>query len=223
MNTYIQQTKDAILEYLGKANAVGTKIAEGRKIYQPDSMQREEDRLRGELMKARKATEEKLDRIYQEATAAGRAWGTLDGSKLTADAQLLQGQGVNPEQFAQLVERYQDNYTMLDALRKYGEAQNKAAEKKAREAGSRDLIMSGPYDLHGIPGPDAKLKEWDDMRQKATRFLNVADGTGFSSDFERSFATSTAQKAFDAWGEDQQPQQQDSSADAFMNAWGFKK
>lgn len=226
MNTYIQRTKDAILDYLGKAQKTEAKIAEGRNIYLPDSMEREEKRLRGELMKARRETEAKIESIYREASAGARDWGKLDGSKLTADASLLQGQGVTPEQFTELVERYSDNYTMLDALKKYGEARNKEAVKEAREAGNTDIILSGPYDLQNIPGPDAKMQEWDDMRKRATYFLNVADGTGFNSDFERGFVQRTADKAFDAWGEDQQkPEQRDSEAiqKTFREAWGFVK
>lgn len=225
MNTYLQRTKDAILDYLGKAQRTEAKINEGRNIYLPESMEREEKRLRGELMKARKETEAKLDSIYQEASAGARSWGTLDGAKLTDDAYLLNGQGVTPEQFTELVERYSDNFTMLDALRKYGEARNKEAVKEAREAGNNDIFVAGPYNVRDIPGPDAKMQEWDDMRKRATYFLNVADGTGFNSDFEKSFSTSTAQKAFDAWGEEQPAQQRTSEdiQETFRKAWGYVK
>jgi len=223
MNTYLQRTKDTILDYLGKAQRTAAKIQEGYSIYQKEAMEREEKRLREELAKARKETEAKLDGIYREASSGAREWGKLDGAKLTADAQLLQGQGVTPEQFTELVERYQDNYTMLDALRKFGEARNKATVKEAREAGNNDIFVPAPYDVRNIPGPDAKMQEWDDMRKRANYFLNVADGTGFNSDFEKGFATSTAQKAFDAWGEEQ-PAQQRTSEDiqaTFRKAWGF--
>lgn len=225
MNSYIERSKSVILDYLSKAQRTDAKIAEGRRIYQPDSMEQEEKRLRGELMKARKETEAKLDSIYQEASEKAREWGTLDGSKLSDDVRLLQGQGVTPEQFNQLVTKYQDNYTMLDQLKKYGEAKNKEAEKEAREAGNREIVVPDLYDVRGIPDPDSKLREWDDMRARATYFLNVADGTGFKSDFEKVFATNTAQKTFDAWGEDA-PVQQESEEDtvnAFIDAWGFEK
>ena len=222
MNAYIQRTKDAILDYLGKAQQTGAKIEEGRKIYQPECMGREEKRLREELLKARKETEAKLDSIYQEASAGARDWAKLDGSKLTADASLLQGQGVTPEQFEELVARYQDNYTMLDALRKYGEARNQDAAKEARDSGEN--FPATLYNVHDIPGPDAKMKEWDDMRKQATYFLNVADGTGFNSDFERTFAASTADKHFEAWGKDQpeaEKRDPDAIQKAFTEAWGF--
>ena len=226
MNTFIQRTKDAILDYLGKAQQTEAKIQEGYSIYQKDAMDREEKRLRDELAKSRRATEEKIDSIYNEASAGARNWGRLDGSKLTADAQLLQGQGVTPEQFNELVERYRDNYTMLDALRKYGEAQNKAAIDNAGNMYSQyQLSINKPFDVEQIPSADAKMREWDDMRRRATYFLNVADGTGFSSEFERSFATNAAQRAFDAWGEDQAVTMRDNEAEVagLIKAWGFKK
>ena len=218
MNTYIQRTKDLILDYLGKAQQTDAKIEEGHKIYNEEAMKREETRLRNELATARKDIEAKIDGVYREASATAKEWGKLDGSKLTADAQLLNGQGVSPEQFDELVTRYQDNYTMLDALRKYGEARN----KDARESGHDPLV--GPYNVWNIPGPDAKAKEWDNMRKRASYFLNVADGMGFGSKYEHIFATSTAQREFDAWGEDQpEPQtiRGEEAVNAFNDAWGF--
>lgn len=224
MNIYLKQTKETILDYLGKAQQTAAKIQEGYSIYQKEAMEREEKRLLDELAKERKATEAKLDGIYQEASTSAREWGKLDGAKLTADTQLLQGQGVTPEQFTELVERYSDNYTMLDALRKYGESRNKEAVKEAREAGNNDAFVSVPYDVHNIPGPDAKMQEWDDMRKRANYFLNVADGTGFNSAFEKGFATSTAQKEFDAWGADQAEQPASEEVmETFRKAWGFLK
>ena len=202
MNTYIQRTKAIIENYLDKANKTAAKIAEGRNIYQPEAMEREEARLRGELAKARKEAEAKIKGIYEEAAAPARNWGKLDGAKLTADAELLKGEGVTPEQFNELVERYHDNYTMLDRLRKYGEAQNAAAIKQAREKGDNSFKMGGPYKVGDIPGPDHKVKEYDAMLNRANHFLNCADGTGFNSDFERAFATNTADKEFEAWGAD---------------------
>ena len=218
MNTYIQRTKDAILDYLSKAQQADRKIAEGRKIYNEQSMEQEEKRLRDELAKARKDTEARIDSIIREASADG--WGRLDGSKLTADAQLLHGQGVTPDQFNQLVDRYKDNYTMLDALRKYGEARNAEAAKEAKENGKWDALFSQPYNVREIPGPDAKSKELDALRKRADYFLNVADGTGFSSEFERTFARSTADKSFEAWGEEPQETPRGTAED-FAAAWGF--
>lgn len=224
MNSYITRCKNTVLDYLGKAQQTEAKITEGRSIYQAEAMEREEKRLRAELEKARKAAEEKLDAIYHEASVGAREWGQLDGAKLTADAQLLQGQGVTPDQFGQLVSKYQDNYTMLDALRKYGEKQNAAAIKEAREAGESGLVV-GPYNLQSIPGPDAKQKEWDDMRRRAGHFLDIADGRGMD-DFTRGFARSTADREFEAWGQEPEapkPVDHDAVQKAFRDAWGFVK
>lgn len=220
MNTYIKQTKDIILDYLGKAQRTEAKIQQGRGIYVPDAMEKEEARLRGELLKERKEAEARINAVYQEASKKAREWGNLDGAKLTADAQLLKGEGVTPEQFTMLVDRYQDNYTMLDQLRKYGEARNAEAVKKNLEAGR--TMTSGPYAVHNIPGPDDKRKEWDAMLKQAEYFLNVADGTGFKSDFERSFAKGAADKQFEAWGnEDATTEAPKDAVQAFKDAWGF--
>lgn len=220
MNTYIKQTKDIILDYLGKAQRTEAKIQQGRGIYVPDAMEKEEARLRGELLKERKEAEARINAIYQEASKKAREWGNLDGAKLTADAQLLKGEGVTPEQFNMLVDRYQDNYTMLDQLRKYGEARNAEAVKHDLESGHS--MTSGPYAVHNIPGPDDKRKEWDAMLQQAEYFLNVADGTGFKSDFERSFAKGAADKQFEAWGnEETAPDTSKDAVQAFKDAWGF--
>lgn len=122
--------------------------------------------------------------------------------------------------FCFCVERYQDNYTMLDQLRKYGEARNAEAREKGHAEGNH---LSAPaYDVTHIPGPDAKVQEWEQMRRQAAYFLNVADGTGFRSDFEKTFARNAADKDFEAWGADApQPAKTEGAAEAFTAAWGF--
>lgn len=202
MNSYINRTKAVIENYLGKAQKINAKIKEGRAVYQPEAMEREEARLREELAKARREAEANIHSIYEEAAAPARAWGKLDGTKITADAELLKGEGVTPEQFDELVERYQDNYTMLDRLRKYGEAQNAKDAERKRAQGDVWGGWGGPYHVSEIPGPDHKIKEYDNMLKRANHFLNCADGTGFSSDFERVFAMNTADRDFEAWGAD---------------------
>lgn len=223
MNTHIQKMKDAILDYLGKAQQTEAKIKEAHEIYLPDSAEKEETYLRGKLADARKEAESRIDAVIREGSRGAEEWGRLDGAKLTADAQLLQGQGVTPEQFDQLVERYQDNYTMLDQMKKYGEARNAEALQQARDAGNRDIAFGGPYNVTSIPGPDVKVREWEAARQYATHFLNVADGTGFASDFDRNFARNAADKQFEAWGAEAPAPKPAATAQDFVNAWGFAK
>jgi hypothetical protein len=220
MKTAIQRSKDAILDYLGKAQKVEKEIAEGRQIYLPDSMEKEEKRLRGELAKARQETEAKIDAIIRDRSRGAEDWGKLDGAKLTADVQLLQGQGVTPDQWRDLVERYQDNYTMLDQLRKYGEARNAEASEKGHAEGEH--FKAPVYDVTRIPGPDAKVQEWEQIRRQAAYFLNVADGTGYRSEFEKAFARNTADRAFEAWGADAPtPKKTENAAARLSAAWGF--
>lgn len=222
MKHEIEQVKGIITDYLGKAQAAAAKYEEGRTIYQEEALKKEYDRLRGDLMKSRKQAEDRIEQIYQTGAKSARTWGDLDGTKLTADAQLLHGEGVTPEQFKQLVTRYQDNYTMLDQLRKFGEARNKDEVRKAHESGNHG-ITAGPYNVQDIPGPDAKLHEWDALRKKAEYFLNVADGTGMD-DFTLNFARASADKDFEAWGSDSPAAEKDVNAvSTLLEGWGFNK
>ena len=220
MKTAIQKSKDAILEYLEKAQQTEAKINKARETMIPEYAQKDEKYYRDKLAEARQETEAKIDAIIRDRSRGAEDWGKLDGTKLTADAQLLQGNGVTPAQFDQLVERYQDNYTMLDQLRKYGEARNAEAAEKAH---AKDNHFPAPaYNVTNIPGPDAKVQEWNYMRQQAAYFLNVADGTGFPSEFERQFARNAADKQFEAWGTDApKPTPTEGAAAAFTAAWGF--
>lgn len=196
MNNYIQRMKNAISDYLGAANATDQKIKHGYEIYQPEAAQNEEKRLREELQKKRRTAEALIDAAYNEGSKAAREWGKLDGKKLTEDARLLEGAGVNPQQFSELVERYADNYTMLNRLRAYGEARNAEAQKE-----SKGHLMAGPYNVHDIPAADSRLKPWEIAHKQAHNFLNIADGTGMDA-FTYAFSRSTADKEFEAFGSD---------------------
>ena len=220
MKTAIQRSKDAILDYLSKAQKAEAKIKEAHETMLPEYAQQEETYHRGKLAEARRETEAKIDAVIRERGRGAEDWGKLDGAKLTADVQLLQGQGVTPDQWRDLVERYQDNYTMLDQLRKYGEARNAEASEKGHAEGNH--LATPAYDVTRIPGPDAKVQEWEQMRRQAAYFLNVADGTGYRSEFEKSFARNTADRAFEAWGADAPtPTKTGDEAARLSAAWGF--
>jgi hypothetical protein len=220
MKTAIQKSKDAILEYLEKAQQTEAKINKARETMIPEYAQKDEKYYRDKLAEARRETEAKIDAIIRDRSRGAEDWGKLDGAKLTADVQLLQGQGVTPDQWRDLVERYQDNYTMLDQLRKYGEARNAEASEKGHAEG--DHFKAPAYDVTHIPGPDAKVQEWEQIRRQAAYFLNVADGTGYRSEFEKTFARNTADRAFEAWGADAPtPTKTGDEAARLSAAWGF--
>ena len=136
---------------------------------------------------------------------------------------LLEGQGVTPAQFKELVERYQDNFTMLDQLKKYGERMNEIEVKAAREAGKRDEMFVGHYDVHNIPDASVKMGEAAHMRRMAGHFLDVADGRGMDS-LTWDFARSTADSLFETWGTDPvAPIPEPGAAQSFIDAWGWGK
>ena len=109
---------------------------------------------------------------------------------------------------------------MLDQLKKYGEARNAEASEKGHAEGNH--LVTPAYDVTRIPGPDAKAQEWEQIRRQATYFLNVADGTGYRSEFEKAFARNTADRAFEAWGADAPtPTKTGDEAARLSAAWGF--
>ena len=223
MNNYIPRMKDAILDYLSAAQRVQKTLAAGRAIYNADGIAAEEKRLGAELAKARADAEARIDAVYQEASAEASAWGRLDGSRLTDDVKLLEGQGVTPAQFKELVERYQDNFTMLDQLKKYGERMNETEVKAAREAGKRDEMFVGSYDVHNIPDASVKMGEAAYMRRMAGHFLDVADGRGVD-EFTWNFARSTADSLFKTWGTAPvAPIPEPGASQSFVDAWGWGK
>ncbi len=125
---------------------------------------------------------------------------------------------------AAIAERYA-LYTMLDRLKKYGEAENQKAMQKARERG--EIVMSGPYNIRNIPTIEGKKAACDNMIVKAKHFLDIADGgSGSKSAFESDLVRRTADKAFESWGEEeQQPARQDpgETVSKFTKAWGLVK
>lgn len=223
MDQYIAKMKPEILEYLKAAKATAAKIEEGRKLYQPDAMEREEKRLRDELADMRATTEKKLDAIRDQAYEAAKEWGRLDGSKLTPDIELLKGDGVSPQQFNELVHKYHDNATMLDRLKRYGERMNAEAVRKARADGDADIMTGTEYNVYNIETGETRQAAADSMRKRAGYFLDVADGANMDN-FALSFARSTADALFESWGTDPLESRRDINVhETLTKTWGFDR
>ena len=166
MNQYVARMKTAIADYHGKAQAAAAEIERAYSLYQREPAEREEQRIRDKLAKERKTAEAAIDAACNDALAAVKAWGTLDGSRLTDDVQLLDV-GVTPKQFADLVDKYQDNYSMLNALKRYADFENKEA---AREAHG---IPTTYYDTARITTPEAKTAAWEKVYNGAYSALDA--------------------------------------------------
>ena len=124
MNSYTERMKKAILEYQKTAKAASDKIAEVEQLYKPEEAAKERERILAKLTTEQERVLACITEAASEGQRAAAAWGRLDGSKITPDAELLRAGTVKPAQFAEMVERYQDNGTMMQLLSDYAEKRN---------------------------------------------------------------------------------------------------
>jgi len=187
MNQYVAKMKTALAGYHEKAKAAAAEIERAYSLYQREPAEREEQRIRDKLAKERQTAEAEIDAACNAALADVKAWGTLDGARMTDDVKLLEV-GVTPQQFASLVDKYQDNYTMLNALHRYADNANRTA---ARDAHGFPTTF---YDTARIPTPEAKTAQWEKVYNGARSML---------SSLERgdAFTRSLAETGIDRWGE----------------------
>ena len=194
----IQQMRDAVRAYKNKALKILDKIEKVYDTYLPDSAQREEERLRGEMHTARVEAENTIYSAHQRGANYIKSWFTLDGSKLTDDVKLLEI-GVTPAQYRQLLEKYKSNFTMLSALARYADNQN--AQARANERANGNFVVSDAYSTTEIPTLEKMVAEWDMIGAGAVGLLDAIDGKGKYADrFMRSFTLGSMDSSIDSLG-----------------------
>jgi len=179
MNKHIQTMKNALNNYQRSVKAGLEKMEENTRIYSPEEAEKQNAAIKARLEEDHKTVTARI----REAKEAGQhdidAWGKLDGSKITADAALLEAGAVNPEQFRTLVNKYQDNSTMLQLLANYAEKENGGVGGfsavwnyggKGNDARSRQH-----FDTTGLPTVEAKQKAFNNAAASA---FNLADQIG---------------------------------------------
>lgn len=180
MNSQLQKMKDAIKAYQKKAQEAQQKIERARQLYQEKPAQEEAQRIRAGLEKDRQVAIDAIRAAKNEGVAAVKGWATKDGSKLTDDVNLLKNGLINPKEFAGMVEKYSDNYTMLEMLRTYGETMN---AEKAKDAHG---IPADAFPVGMIPTADGKLSRWDNIENSAVFMLDSLSGNGDPRDLRNS-------------------------------------
>ena len=187
MNQHLQRMKNAIAGYHGKARAAAAEIERAYSLYQREPAEREEQRIRDRLAKERQAAQGEIDAACNAALESVKAWGTLDGSRMTDDVKLFDV-GLTPEQFNGLVDKYQDNYTMLNALIRYADKENREAARNAHG------IPETRFSTATIPTPEAKTAQWERIYNGACSMLETLEkGDPFSK--------SLADAGVEHWGE----------------------
>ena len=166
-----KKLQKALENYRNAAQRTATKIEECMQIYAPEAASIESERLKSELEKEKQKA---LDVIRAERASAEKEadeWGRMDGSRITDDVKLLDSGIITADQFAQLAEKYQDNGTMCQALRKYAERHNEQLRAQSREAFPVGLI-----DLGQLPTMESRRAELTHDAKSAESILNMIDG-----------------------------------------------
>ena len=127
MNQHAANIKNALAEYKKATDAAKQQIEFITNTYGKEAGEAEKGIQSKKLERARAAAVDTINKAAGAGYKEAEAWGRLDGSKLTDDVRLLDAGLVDKAEFDRLKEKYSGNYTMLHALRKYGEKQNKAA------------------------------------------------------------------------------------------------
>lgn len=179
MNKHIQTMKNALNNYQRSVKAGLEKMEENTRLYKPE----EAEKANAAIMARLKEDHETVRERIREAKEAGQhdidAWGKLDGSKITADAALLEAGAVNPEQFRSFVEKYQDNATMLQLLANYAEKENggQGGFASVWNYGGKgnDARNRRHFDTTGLPTVEAKQRAFNNAAASA---FNLADRIG---------------------------------------------
>lgn len=165
MREYIEDMKAAITTFYELCKAQHRKIEEERQIYAPDSFERLLEERTGEMRAWRNTAEAAIIDARDAAMATYSE--TLHGADLTDDVKLLQLE-LTPEQWAELVERYRTNPTMLVALRQYAERHN---------ASDHTGSVPQQYNTMIIPTYETEAARWHKFAAEASHMLDtIMDG-----------------------------------------------
>lgn len=187
MNEQLNTMRKALLNYKKAVDEANENMALNKQYFQQDKLEEANKPIKDKLEKARKQAEATIRKAQEDGRAKVRAWGKLDGDKITSDAKLLD-YGVTPEQFGELVTRYEDNGTMLTLLKTY-------ADKKNADKGK-----GGPYyDATMIPSVQERENAYDAFASSALDLLSNLSG---KDDFFMGANSPMTQTAVEKFGEE---------------------
>lgn len=179
MNKHVETMKNAVTNYRKTVRAAIAKMDENTRLYKPE----EADKANAAIMAQLEKDRDTVKGLIAEARDAGQrdvdAWGKLDGAKITDDAKLLDAGAVNPDQFRGLVQKYQDNSTMLQLLANYAEKQNgeSGGFSAVWNYGGKGNVarQQRHFDTSGLPTVESKRAAFNNAAAAA---MNMADSIG---------------------------------------------
>ena len=179
MSKYVDDMRNALRGYQGRVQAARARVDEIREAYGREAADRQREREAERLKGERATAEAAIREAYSEGIYQVNQWGQLDGGRLTDDAKLLDAGLVTPAQFDAMKAKYAGNFTMLAALKKYGDRQNANAIQAARDMGDHAGAWGAiQYNVRDIPTKEGRLETWEGLRQGALKMLDMIDSSG---------------------------------------------
>lgn len=139
--SYKKTIQNAVEQYVNEVRKAKTEISKAKETYLPEIAKKVEKSVTEALKGKYDAAVQQIRAAAAEGERAAEAWGRMEGSKLTPDAELLKFD-LSPKDFDDLVMRNRDNGTMMKVLYQYAEKKN--ADKPFT------------YDISGIVTPEQK-------------------------------------------------------------------
>ena len=206
MNQHAVNMKNALNEYKKATEAAKQQIKFITDTYGKEAGEAEKEIQAKKLERARAAAVDTINKAAGAGHKEAEAWGRVDGSKLTDDVKLLDAGLVDKAEFDRLKEKYSGNYTMLQALRKYGEQQNKAAGEEIRKGGdAMAAALAEPFEVRDIPTAEDRPKKWERTQAQALDLLDAMDGSGKYKnphDWGAAFVQAAMPETLEHFGED---------------------
>ena len=192
MNKNIEDMRTALKTYKNAKQGMDKRLEDIQARYGDEALKREHERLISGLKTAKETAKNTIENAYLAGMVAVDEWAKLDGGKLTDDAKLLDAGLVDPENFDRLVDRYQDNATMLYALRYYGMRQNAAA---------MDQGSDQRYNVDRIVTASGRKDNWNKAKKTALDLLDAVDGTGrYEDSWNKAIGEAMSDQAIDSFG-----------------------
>ena len=199
MNAYIESIKGAIYTYKQRRDNATERIKETAEVYGKEAGDREKEIQSKKLAPYRAEAEAAIKEAYRRGVSGVNDWAKLDGAKLTDDAKLLDADLVSKEDFEALKAKYAGNYTMLQALRRYGDRHNEMERQENQKNGW--LALGEAYKTKDIPTAEEKLHNWDLAQKQALHLLDVADMDGDQGDWGKAFEIAAFPQQLEHFGE----------------------
>lgn len=121
MSKYVKKMKQVLLNLNSTAQRIHRQMDYNTVNFKPDVAGEENVKLQAELNKAGAEAQEQIDSTHEDAAAAARKWAEPAGKEINEDdLALLNGSfQLSSEDLHNLLAKYQDNGTMVNAIAAY--------------------------------------------------------------------------------------------------------